>query len=133
MKKKKSKKIRDIFKKKGEKFFREQEEKEELDSLKNNNCVIAIGGGAFMKKTIRDKILKNSISIWLDLNLKTITSRTKWNKKRPLLDGGNTQTKINALYSERKNIYKLANYKINCNNLTKESIANKIIDYYEKH
>ena len=40
--------------------------------------------------------------------------------------------KINQLYAERKNIYKMANYKINCNNLSKEDIANKIITFYEK-
>ena len=43
-----------------------------------------------------------------------------------------TPIKINKLYSERKNIYKLAKYRINCNNLSKENIANKIIVYYEK-
>jgi shikimate kinase len=37
------------------------------------------------------------------------------------------------LYSERKNIYKMANHKIVCNKLSKESIARKIIDLYEKH
>ena len=130
--KKYSMKISEIFKKKDEEFFRTQEEKEVIDSLKKNNCVIAIGGGAFMKKTVRDKILKNSISIWLDLNLKTISTRTKWNKKRPLLDGNNIQIKINKLYAERKNIYKLADHKINCNSLTKENIVNKIIGFYEK-
>ena len=31
-----------------------------------------------------------------------------------------------------KTIYKLANYRINCNNLSKENIANKIIVFYEK-
>ena len=35
--------------------------------------------------------------------------------------------------SERKNIYKLANYRINCDDLNKENIAKKIIIFYEKH
>ena len=45
--------INEIFKKKGEKFFRMEEEKEVLKSLEKNNCVIALGGGAFMNKTLR--------------------------------------------------------------------------------
>ena len=110
-----SMKIYAIFKKEGEKFFRSKEEKEVLKSLKKNNCVIALGGGAFINKKTREKILKNSISVWLQLNLKTLNFRVGWNKKRPLLDGENTQIKINKLYSERKNIYRLAKYKINCN------------------
>ena len=125
-------KIHEIFKNKGEKFFRLLEEKEVLESLKKSECVIALGGGAFMKKTVRDRILKDSVSIWLDVNLKTLNKRVNWNKKRPLINEGDSQMKINQLYAERKNIYKMANYRINCNNLSKEDIANKIITFYEK-
>ena len=127
-------KISEIFKNKGEKFFRILEEREVLESLKKSKCVIALGGGAFMKKTIRDRILKDSVSIWLDVNLKTLNKRANWNKKRPLININkeDSQIKINQLYAERKNIYKMANYRINCNNLSKEDIADKIITYYEK-
>ena len=125
-------KISEIFKNKGEKFFRILEEREVLESLKKSKCVIALGGGAFMKKTIRDRILKDSVSIWLDVNLKTLNKRVKWTKKRPLINEEDSQMKINQLYAERKNIYKMANYRINCNNLSKEDIANKIITFYEK-
>ena len=71
--------------------------------------------------------------MWLDTDLKTLNERIKWNKKRPLLDKKNNQIKINKLYSERKNIYKLANHRIVCDNLSKEDVANKIIIFYEKH
>ena len=125
-------KIPEIFKNKGEKFFRILEEREVLESLKKSKCVIALGGGAFMKKTVRDRILKDSVSIWLDVNLKTLNKRVNWNKKRPLINEEDSQMKINQLYAERKNIYKMANYRINCNNLSKEDIANKIVTLYEK-
>ena len=125
--------ISEIFKEKGEKFFRIEEEKEVLKSIKKNNCVIALGGGAFINETIRNAILKNTISMWLDTDLKTLNKRIKWNKKRPLLDKENIQKKINELYSERKNIYKLANHRINCDNLDQENIAKKIIILYEKY
>ena len=126
-------KISEIFKKKGEKFFRLEENKEVLKSLKKSNSVIALGGGAFMDKTIRDNVLKSAVSIWLDVTLKDLNKRINWNNKRPLLNEENNLKKINKLYDERKNIYKLANHKINCNNLSKESIAKKIITLYEKY
>ena len=72
-------KISDIFKKKGENFFRKEEEEEVLKSLKKNNCVIALGGGAFINKTVRENILKNSISIWLDVYISTLNNRIKQN------------------------------------------------------
>ena len=130
--KKRSMKISEIFKRKGEKFFRQEEEKEVLESLNKNECVIALGGGAFMKKIVRDRILKDSISIWLDINLNTLIKRIESNKKRPLLHGENIHIKINKLYDERKNIYKLAKYKINCDNMSKENIVKKILRFYEK-
>ena len=128
-----SMKIAEIFKKKGEKFFRIEEKKEVLKSLKKNNCVIALGGGAFINETVRNSILKNAISMWLDVSLETLNKRIKWNKKRPLLSEKNNQKKISQLYSERKNIYKLANHRINCHNLIKQDIAKKIITFYDKY
>ena len=77
--------------------------------------------------------MKNAVSIWLDNNLKVLKKRVSWNKKRPLLDKENNQKTINKLYAERKNIYKLAKYKVNCDNLSKENIAKKIIYYYDKN
>ena len=126
-------KISEIFKKKGEKFFRLEEKKEVLKLLKEKNLVIALGGGAFIDKTIRDNVLKNAISIWLDVNLKDLNKRVKWNNKRPLLNKENNEKVINKLYEDRKNIYKLANYRINCNKLSKKNIAEKMIALYEKN
>ena len=131
--KKNSMTINEIFNKKGEIFFRKEEEKEVLESLKKKNCVIALGGGAFLNDNLRKNILKDALSIWLDVDLKTINERIKWNKKRPLLEKENSQKKINQLYSDRKDIYKLANHKINCENLEKEDVAKKIISFYEKY
>ena len=131
--KKNSMTIKEIFQKKGEKFFRMEEEKEVLKSLEKNNCIIALGGGAFMNKTVRENILKNAISIWLNVDIKTLNQRVKWNQKRPLLKEENNQKKITELYAERKNIYKLANHQIACDKLSKKNIAEKIIALYEKY
>ena len=131
--KKNSMTIKEIFKKKGENFFRMEEEKEVLKSLEKNNCVIALGGGAFMNKTLRENILKNAISIWLNIDIKTLNKRVKWNRKRPLLKEEIGQKKLTKLYAKRKDIYKLANHKIVCDKLSKENIAEKIITLYEKY
>ena len=131
--KKNSMTIKEIFKKKGEKFFRMEEENEILKSLEKNNCVIALGGGAFMNKTVRENILKNAISIWLNIDIKTLNKRVKWNQKRPLLKEENYQKKITELYAERKDIYKLANHKVACDKLSKKNIVEKIIALYEKY
>jgi len=131
--KKNSMKINEIFEKKGEAFFRTEEEKEVLKSLKKKNCVIALGGGAFINKMIREDVLKNAISIWLDMNIKTLNERVKWNQKRPLLKKDGNEKILKELYDERKKIYKLADHKINCDKLDKEKLAAKIIALYGKY
>jgi len=50
--------ITEIFEKKGEDFFRNEEKEEVLKSLKKEKCIIALGGGAFINKIVRDGILK---------------------------------------------------------------------------
>ena len=131
--KKNSMTISEIFEKKGEKFFRIEEEKVVLKFLEKNNCVIALGGGAFINKTLRESTLKKAISIWLDIDIKILNKRIKWNQKRPLLKEENNQKKLTELYAERKGIYKLANHKIECDKLGKENIVEKIITLYEKY
>ena len=125
-------KIKDIFEQKGEDFFRKEEEKEVLKSLKKQNCVIALGGGAFVNSKIRDSILKNAISVWLDIDIKTLEKRVKLNKKRPLLKNNNNYEMIKKIYQERKKIYKLAKYKIKCDKMYKSDLIKKIISLYEQ-
>ena len=131
--KKNSMRVSEIFEKKGEKFFRLEEKREINKILKKNECVISLGGGAFVDKALRNNILKNSISIWLDLSIKILSQRAKWNKKRPLLKKADNFEILRDIYEKRKNIYKMANHKILCDNLTKKSIVSMIEAIYEKY
>ena len=131
--KKNSMTVSEIFEKRGEKFFRIEEEKVVLKFLEKNNCVIALGGGAFINKTLRESTLKKAISIWLDIDIRILSKRIKWNQKRPLLKKGYSQKKLYELYTERKDTYKLANHKIACDRLSKKNIVKKIITLYEKY
>ncbi|MAH54438.1 MAG: shikimate kinase [Pelagibacteraceae bacterium] len=124
--------INEIFNKKGEKFFRTEEEKEVLNSLKKKNCVIALGGGAFVNKIIRVNVLKDAISVWLDVDIDILNKRVKWSQKRPLLQEKNNKKILEKLYEKRKEFYKQANYKIACNKLNKQDVIKKIITLYAK-
>ena len=125
-------KISKIFKEKGEIFFRRVEEKISLEILKKKNIVIALGGGAFLNKKIMEEILKNHLSFWLKWNNKVLIQRIKNSQKRPLAFNLDDNELIN-LIKKRSKIYSKAKFKINCNNLTKNQIINKIINIYEKN
>ena len=122
--------ISKIFKNKGEKFFREYEEKITLNILKKNNIVIALGGGAFLNKNIRNEILKNHFSFWLKLESDILIKRIKNSTKRPLAYNI-SDIELKNIIKERSKIYSKALYKINCNKLNKTEIMNKIINIYE--
>ena len=125
------KSIKRIFEDDGELFFREIEEKITLKILKNKRAVIALGGGAFMNSEIRLKILKSCTSIWLKVNLKKLIQRYKKNDRRPLLNKKKTDSEVKRIYELRKKNYRLANFKINCDNMSKSQIVEKILFLYE--
>ena len=123
-------KIADIFKDKGENYFRNLEEKNTLKVLNFNNSVISLGGGAFINNKIRKKVLSNNFSFWLNWNAETLLVRIKKNKKRPLAFNS-SDTELMSLIKSRSKIYSKAQIKINCNNLKKSEIIEKILKIYE--
>lgn len=122
--------IKKIFDLKGEKYFREIEEKLILEILKLNNCVVALGGGSFLNPNIRKAVLKNNLSFWLDWDNQILVDRIFKNKKRPKLDNL-SKKEIESLKIKRDLIYKFADYKLNCTKLNKNQITNEIISFYE--
>ena len=129
--KKNEMKIAEIFKKKGEIYFRKEEEFVTIKYLNKKESIISLGGGGFINNQIRKKILSECISVWLNINLETIYKRLKNSKKRPLIYKNN-QNNIGKIFLERKKIYSLADHEINCDNLNIYQISNKIIKLYEE-
>ena len=125
-------KIFDIFKKKGENFFRKLEEKTTIKFLKSYNNVISLGGGGFLNEKIRKEIISNHLSFWLNWNTETLLNRIKSSKTRPLT-ANLSNIEINELILNRSKIYSKANFKIDCNNQTKNEIVKKIVDLYENN
>ena len=123
-------KIAEIFKKKGEKIFRNLEEKITLKSLNSINNVISLGGGGFINEKIRKEVLRNSFSFWLNCDIKTLLSRIKNSKKRPIAFKL-SDSELAELITQRTKIYSKAQFKINCHKLKKTEIVNKILKIYE--
>ena len=125
-------KISDIFKKKGEIFFRKQEESITINCLKKNRSVISLGGGAFVNKNIRENVLLKAQSFWLTTSIGILKSRIKSNKRRPVINQIGLKN-IEDLFKKRKEFYSLADHKIECEKLTLNQISDKIIKLYENN
>ena len=119
-------KIINIFENKGESYFRKVEEKLSLNFVEKNNCVISLGGGAFINENIRKKIQKNSHSFWLNWKIRTILDRISKNKNRPIaLNLSNKD--LADLYKKRVKFYKLSDFRVNCEKKNKNEIIKIIL------
>ena len=67
---------------------------------------------------------------WLHLDTHLLKKRLINSKKRPLLNNEDLKSVLEKIYNEREEIYALADYKIDCKQLSIQSTANKIIKLY---
>ncbi len=125
-------KITEIFKLKGENFFRNLEEKVTLKIMNSNDSVIALGGGGFINDHIRKEAITKNETFWLDWNLGTLINRIRRNNKRPVaLSLSNNELK--NLVVKRSKYYAKAKNKINCEKRSKSEIIKKILNLYENN
>ena len=103
-----------------------------MKALKEVNTIISLGGGGFINNKIRNEVLINHFSFWLNWDESILIKRIKNSKKRPLAIQA-TDQKIKKLIKQRIKIYSKAQFKINCNKLTKTEIVKKIIKIYESN
>ena len=123
-------KIAEIFEKKGEDEFRNLEKEITLKFLNKTNCIISLGGGAFINEIIKKKVKEKGIAIWLNWNSQTLINRIRKNKKRPIALNLN-YNELKDLIDSRSKAYSKANYKINCENMNTIEIVKKITQIYE--
>ena len=121
-----------LFKKKGENYFRELEEKITLNKLKLSSTVISLGGGAFINQQIRRVVLKKNISFWLNWSDQILLDRIKNSAKRPLAYKS-SDDKLIEIINKRSSLYSRALYEIKCDSLSKNEIVNKVLEIYETY
>ena len=79
--------VSQIFKLKGEKYFRAIEVETVLSLLnsKEKDLVLSLGGGSFLDEKIRKYVKNFSSSFWLNCIPSTIIKRIRKSSKRPLI------------------------------------------------
>ena len=127
-------KISQIFKLKGEKYFR-QIEVETISSLldsKEKELILSLGGGSFLDEKIRKNVKNNSFSFWLNWKPLTIIKRIRKSSKRPLIQGLNDK-EIEKMMLDRNKYYAKSDFKIDCENHKKNEIVDKIVLILKKN
>lgn len=123
--------INEIFKKKGENYFRFKEKEIALRLLERNNNIISTGGGLFLNDEVREIALKNNFVVFLDLDIKEVYKRVNRNDFRPLAKG-KTLIELKELYEKRLPLYLQSDIHIVTDFKTPTQIAKEITDKYYK-
>ncbi len=119
--------ISEIFDKFGEAYFRSGEQRVIERLLKQNQQVLATGGGAYMDEVTRNVIGETAVSIWLDADIELIMQRVSRRKTRPLLQQANPRQVIEGLLEKRNPVYAKADIKFVSHDVDRDIIANEII------
>ncbi|MBT8395141.1 MAG: shikimate kinase [Bacteroidia bacterium] len=133
--KKEEKSISDIFKDKGEVYFRKVENLYLKKLLANQeNCIISLGGGTpcYANNMQLIKEDRNAISFFLKTSVKEIVNRLIIEKdERPLVSGIDSKDSMTEFVSkhlfERNPFYSKADYVLNTDGKAKEKIVEEIV------
>ena len=118
--------ISEIFLSEGEDGFRAIEKEVVLETLKQDNCIIALGGGSILDSEVQNVLSQCPEVIVLDVSISNAAPRVGFNKERPLLMGNPRQQWL-QLMEKRRGIYeRLATRTISTDNRKANEVAHEI-------
>lgn len=120
-------KVKDIFSRKGEAYFRRLEKQKLAQVLEQENQVIATGGGVVMDEDNVRLLREKSLLICLTASAEVLLKRAGTGARRPLLKGGDRRERIEELLKQREKNYAQAHAAIDTSDLTVEEIVEKIV------
>lgn len=99
-----------IFDVEGEDGFRDREE-QVLDELtRKEGIVLATGGGAVLRDDNRRRLRERGVVVYLSSSVDVIVARTRHDRRRPLLQGGDPAETLAALSRDRHPLYRAASH-----------------------
>ena len=120
--------IPEIFAAHGEPYFRDGEARVIARLLEGRSCVLATGGGAFMREETRNQIRRKAVSIWLRAGADIIMRRVKRRADRPLLQTADPAATVARLIEERDPVYQQADLAIWSRDVPHEKIVDECIE-----
>lgn len=121
-------KISEIFKKYGEKHFRELETNLLKELSKNQNQIISTGGGVFEKEENRNILKETGTVFYLKASAEKLFDRIKSQTHRPLLQQGFGIEKVKLILDNREANYSKADIIIDTENMLPQNIVKRIVE-----
>lgn len=124
-------KVRDIFSRKGESYFRRAEKQALAEVLSQGEQVIATGGGVVMDEENLRLLRQKSLLVCLRAAPEALLRRAGKSRRRPLLEGNDRAQRIRELLAQRETHYAQAHVSVDTGDLTVEQVVEKIIGAME--
>lgn len=118
-------KIKDIFKKFGEAYFRQLEKDKLKEFIGKTGYVVSTGGGLGADRQMMELMKQDGKVIWIDASLDTILERCKNDTDRPLLKLPFDE--LLKLFEKRKEVYCMSDIKISSDGTSPQSLVKSII------
>jgi shikimate kinase len=116
-----------IFEIEGEAGFRDREAQVIDELTRQENLVLATGGGAVLRESNRRHLRERGFVIYLRAPLSLLAERTSRDHNRPLLAHGDPQERLRTLLQEREPLYReVADLIIDTGNRTVRQVVSMI-------
>lgn len=116
--------VADIFRLRGEPYFRAVEREELGGLIGQRHCIVATGGGTFVESDNRALMLTDGLVVWLDAPLETAIARVPRDGRRPLAAD---RTQFARLFWARQAAYELAHVRLDASRPVDE-IVERLLD-----
>ena len=119
--------IEEIFASHGEGEFRSGEARVIARILRENDIVLATGGGAFVNAETRELVKSSAISIWLKADFEVLFHRVSRRSNRPLLKTADPRQSLRTLIEARYPIYAEADITVVSREVPQEVVAADVV------
>ena len=120
--------IVDIFKQKGEPYFRKIEKDMVKETSLRKDLVVGCGGGAIVDSENLSTLKESGLIICLKAEVDVILERSKGTPQRPLLNVEDPKQRIIDLLKKRELFYNQADYIVDTTDLKIKEVVDKILD-----
>ncbi len=122
--------IPDIFRERGEPYFRRVEAQLAQELAVQSDLVIATGGGTLMLEASRHAFLESSVVVCLWADVDALIERLREDTHRPLLNRPDREEHLRALLESRTPIYRSLPYHVDTTGKSVEQVAEEVIALY---
>ncbi|HEY4199074.1 MAG TPA: shikimate kinase [Devosiaceae bacterium] len=120
--------IEEIFAAHGEGEFRAGEARVISRLMREDNIVLATGGGAFVNAETRELIKACAVSVWIKADFELLFARVSRRSNRPLLKTANPRQSLKTLIDARYPIYAEADVTVISKDVPQDVVANEVIE-----